>query len=92
MLGSCGGAEETSRARVWCAWGKFRELAPILTSRGASLKVKGKVYSACVQCVMTYGSETWPMRVEDICVVYRESREDDDQMDVWSDFEERKNK
>ena len=51
---------------VRCAWGKFRELAPILTSRGASLKVKGKVYSACVQCVMTYGSETWPMRVENM--------------------------
>ena len=28
--------------------------------------MKGKVYSACVQCVMTYGSETWPMRVEDM--------------------------
>lgn len=66
MIGSGGGAEEASRARVRCAWGKFRELAPILTSRGASLKVKGKVYSACVQCVMTYGSETWPMRVEDL--------------------------
>ena len=43
MIGSGGGAEEASRARVKCAWGKFRELAPILTSRGASLKVKGKV-------------------------------------------------
>ena len=50
MIGSRGGF----KARVRCAWGKFRELAPILTSRGASLKVKGKVYSACVQCVMTY--------------------------------------
>ena len=27
--------------------------------------MKGKVYSACVQCV-THGSETWPMRVEDM--------------------------
>ena len=59
---------------VRCAWGKFRELAPILTSRGASLKVKGKVYSACVQCVMTYGSETWPMRVEDMRHLEREQR------------------
>ena len=40
-------------------------MAPILTSRCASLKVKGKVYSACVQCVMTYGSEPWPLRMED---------------------------
>jgi hypothetical protein len=28
--------------------------------------VKGKVYSACVQCVMRYGSKTWPMRVRDM--------------------------
>ena len=41
MIGSSGGAEEASRARVWCAWGKFTELAPILTSRGTSLKAKG---------------------------------------------------
>ena len=52
--------------------------------------MKGKVYSACVQCVMTYGSETWPMRVEDMRRL--ESREDGDQMDVWNDFEEWKNK
>ena len=58
MIGSNGGAEEASRARVHCAWGKFRELASILASRGASLKVKGRVYSACVQCVLTYGSQT----------------------------------
>src|SRR5664279_2554907 len=47
------GAEEASGARTWCAWSKFRELSAILTSKGASLKVKGKLYSACVQCVMT---------------------------------------
>ena len=41
-------------------------LAPTLASRAASLKVKGKVYSACVQCVLTYSSETWPMRAEDM--------------------------
>ncbi|ESN93918.1 hypothetical protein HELRODRAFT_180330 [Helobdella robusta] len=33
-----GGAEEASRARVRCAWAKYRELVPILTARGASLK------------------------------------------------------
>jgi hypothetical protein len=45
MIGSGGGAEETSRASVRCASGKCRELAPILTSRDASLKVKEKVYT-----------------------------------------------
>ena len=44
MIGCGGGAEEASRARVRCAWAKFHELAPILTSRGASLKLKGKLY------------------------------------------------
>jgi len=65
MIGAGGGVEEASRARVRCAWAKFRELSPILTARGASLKVKGKVYRACVQSVLVYGSETWAMKVDD---------------------------
>ena len=66
MIGSGGGAEEASRARVRSAWSKFKQLAPVLTSRGASLRIKGKVYKACVQNVMLYGSETWPMKVVDM--------------------------
>jgi len=66
ILGARGGAEKSSRARVRCAWDKFRELSPLLTSRGVSLKVKGRLYSTCVQCVMIYGSETWAMKLEDM--------------------------
>jgi len=66
MIAAPGGAEEASRARVRCAWAKFRELAPILTSRGASLKVKGQIYKTSVQRVLIYGSETWPMKIEDM--------------------------
>ena len=66
MIGSGGGAEEASKARVRCVWAKFRELSPLLTARGASLKVKGKLYSMYVQCAMMYGSETWAMKVEDM--------------------------
>ena len=51
--------------KVRCAWVKFRKLAPILTSRGASLRVKGKVYKACAQRVLVYGSEKWPVKSED---------------------------
>jgi len=57
-IGVGGGAEDALRARVRCAWAKFRELAPILMSRGASLRVKGKICLACVQRVLVYGSET----------------------------------
>ena len=74
VIGAGGGAEEAARARVRCAWAKFRELAPILTFRGASLKVKGKVYMVCVQRVMVYGSETWPMKVEDMQRLERTER------------------
>ena len=66
MIGSGGGAEDASGMRVKCAWGKFRELSPILTARRASLKLKGKVYRTCVQSVMVYGSETWAMKAEDM--------------------------
>src|SRR5438876_7619464 len=48
------------------SWGKFRDLRRLLTVRGASLRVKGKIYRACVQRVLVYGSETWPMKVDDM--------------------------
>src|SRR5258706_73242 len=60
--------------RVRYAWTKFRELAPVLTSTAASLKVKGKVYRACVQKVMVYGSETWPANREDMQRLKRAER------------------
>src|SRR6266516_792724 len=51
---------------VRCAWGKFRDLKMLLTARRFSLRVKGKTYRACVQRVLVYGSETWPMKVDDM--------------------------
>jgi len=49
-IGAGGGAEEASRARVRCAWAKFRQLVPVLTLWGATLKEKGKVYRAVLGC------------------------------------------
>jgi hypothetical protein len=40
-------------------------LSPILTARGASLKLKSKIYSPCVRSLMIYGSETRPMKAKD---------------------------
>ena len=74
MIAAGGGTEEASRARARCAWAKFKELAPILTSRGASLKVKGQVYRSCVQTVLVYGSETWPVKNEDVQRMERAER------------------
>ena len=61
-LGAGGGVEEAAKARVRCAWAKFKELSPILTAWGASYCIKGKIYKACVQSVLTYGTETWVMK------------------------------
>ena len=49
MIAAGGGAGEASRTRVRSGWAKFKELAP---SRGASLKVKGRVNT--VQRVLVY--------------------------------------
>ena len=35
---------------------KFKELSPILTAGGASYRIKGKIYKACVQSALTYGT------------------------------------
>jgi len=51
MLGVEFSVDTVVRNRVRCAWGKFHELAPILT-RSVSLKLKGKFYRACVQTVL----------------------------------------
>ena len=42
---------------------KFRELGEILCTQGASLRMKGVVYKACVSSMLTYGAETWAMKV-----------------------------
>ena len=70
-LGAGGGVEEAARARVKCAWAKFKELSPILTARGASYRIKGK---ACVQSALTYGTETWAMKKANLQSLERTER------------------
>ena len=65
-----------------CAGAKFKELSPILTARGASYHIKGKIYKACVQSALTYGTETWVMKKANL--QSGEDRTDDGEMDVWS--------
>ena len=45
-LGAEGGVE-AARARVRCAWAKFKELSSVLTAS------KEQLYRACVQSVLT---------------------------------------
>ena len=73
-LDAGGGVDEEARARVRCAWAKFKELSPILTARGASHRMKGKFFRACVQSVLTYGTETWAMKAENLHSLERAQR------------------
>ena len=59
MLSSRGCCELAVTVRCRSAWGKFRELLPVLTNRHLPLFSRGRVYSTCVRSVMLHGSETW---------------------------------
>ena len=59
MLSAGGGCELAAITRCKCAWGKFRQLLPLLTNRHLPLLTRGKVYSSCVRSV--HAAETWAM-------------------------------
>ena len=63
-LDANGGVDSAVRTRVRCGWKKFHELAPFLTSKAPSPRMKGQVYSACIRSCMIYGAETWALRAD----------------------------
>ena len=66
FIGQRGGCFDATTARIRSAWKKFRELLPILTCRGLSLKTRGHAYNACIRSVLLYASETWAATQEDV--------------------------
>ena len=52
IVSAGGGCEVACKTRAKCTWGKLMELLPLLARRGVSLKIKGKIYSACLQSVL----------------------------------------
>ena len=70
-LSACGGAEASSATRTRFAWKKVHELLPILSSHNFSLKKKGSFYQACERPVLLYGSETWPVKAENLVRLHR---------------------
>lgn len=69
-----GGCERAIATRCCVAWGKFRKLLPILTSKHVSLKTRGKVFSACVRSAMLHGSESWAPNAHDLQRLRRNDR------------------
>jgi hypothetical protein len=73
-LNAGGGYLNAVTSRVHVGWMKFRELHGVLCGRKWSVKMKGRVYRACVRAAMVYGGETWVMRKEEECVLQRAER------------------
>ena len=74
MLSAGGGCELAAITRCKCAWGKFRQLLPLLTNRHLPLLTRGKVYSSCVRSVMLHAAETWAMKVDTLNRLQRNDR------------------
>ena len=59
MLCSGGSCDSAIAARCCVAWGKFRKLLPVLTTKHLSPRIRGKVYEVWVRSAMLHSSETW---------------------------------
>ena len=61
ILSAGGGSMAAATARCRCAWGKFRENLPLLTSKPVPFDLRGRLFSSNVRSSMLHGTETWPM-------------------------------
>ena len=53
VIGESGGCVDATSARITTAWKSFRQLLPIITNRGISLKNWGNICSSCIRaCCM----------------------------------------
>ena len=66
MLSVDGEADAAVEARIRIGWNKFRQLVPLLTIKDIALIMRVKLYSSCVRSSMLHGSETWPIRKENV--------------------------
>ena len=57
--------------RVRSGWKKFRELSGMLTNKKVALRLKDRVYAACVRSAILYGSETWAANTEQVARLSR---------------------
>ena len=70
MLSAGGGCGLAAITRCKCAWGKFRQLLPLLTNRQVPLLTRGKVYSSCVRSVMLHALTHYELTILDTMLSY----------------------
>ena len=74
ILSADGGCDLAVTTRCLVAWGKFRKLLPILTSKHVSLKTCGQLFSSCVCSAMLHSTETWAPTVLELQRLQRNDR------------------
>ena len=52
--------------RIMNGQNTFRDLLPILTRKCFSSKTKGRISSACIDNIMIYEKDTWPVKEDDV--------------------------
>ena len=53
------------RTRLGKATGRLKQLDKLWKQRSIPPRIKAKVYKACVQSVLLYGCESWPVEISD---------------------------
>ena len=73
-LDAGGGCELAIATRCCVAWGKFRKLLPVLTTKHLSLKTRGSVFEARVRKAMLQCGETWAPNAADLQRLHHNDR------------------
>ena len=71
MISQGGGCLESITTRIRCAWGKFRELLPLLSSRFLPLPSKGKMFDTYIRKALLHASECWAPTASDLARLQR---------------------
>ena len=58
VIGESDDCVDANSACITTAWKSFRQLLPIITNRGISLKKYGNIFSSCIRKSLLYGCET----------------------------------
>jgi exonuclease III len=66
VLETKGGVQGAVRARIRSAWANWRKVAPVLSRREVSHKLRGWLYKTTVRSALLYSAETWPVRKEEV--------------------------
>ena len=69
-----GGCQRAITTRIRCAWGKFRELLPLLTSKSISFLRRGQLFNACVRRALMRAAECWATTKKDMDRIQRTDR------------------